>query len=313
MNFKSPQKQRGIALLAVLAVSVALSLLITSATVMMQRQVNIGETAKQQFFEKAAAYKKQQELIYLLATQRITRAGVSSGKNQAGNTRINGEFLNFFTQDEVRLDSYKYTEEIEGIPVTYNIQAADGLIPINVPNQEWLKLWLQSYGLDIFQTSKLADRLADYADEDDWARPAGAEALAYTQKGMAPPPNFLVQHCNELYNILSWAKAANRFNMNVNQCNIERTASLNVNAAPPKLLANLLNIDAGNLVIARQNGDWFINTDAITLIDPSLNDEVISVVSNSTFQVRIKTENTNSLILIKRGNHTLLPFEIRAQ
>ena len=125
MNSKGLHHQQGIALLAVLAVSVALSLLITSATVMMQRQLNIGETAQGQFRQKVAAYAKVQELAYILATQRLTPAGVSSGKNETGSQRVEGRFISTLTNDEIRVDGFKYEDIIRGENIRFSIHISE--------------------------------------------------------------------------------------------------------------------------------------------------------------------------------------------
>lgn len=311
MNFKSPQKQRGIALLAVLAVSVALSLLITSATVMMQRQLSVGETAKHQFLEKAAAYKKQQELTYLLATQRLTRAGISKGENKAGTARVDGIFSSLFTGDEIRIDGYEYVEKVNGVIVTYRIQAADGLIPINTPNQFWLKRWLKSYGIDDFTIAKLADHLADYADENEWARPAGAEAFTYRRKALPPPTNFLLQTCSELYRILLWREVIEKYNIDIDRCSTYRTAVLNINASPAMLLELLIGSEAKKLKQSRQNNQWHLNNSAFTATHPTVNGELATVQSNSRFLITTSSKNFHNNAVISIGRNAASPAVLR--
>ena len=202
---KSLNQQRGAILLSVLIISVILAILISTATTLMQSRFSIAENSQLLLREKAATYSKINELAYLVSTQRITPAGVSTGKNtQALARNDDAQWLFTFTGDEIRADGVKNTEQVNGTSVNFSIQADNGLIPLNTSEQFWLKTWLSSYGLAPVEQARLADSLADYADSDDWVRPSGAESNAY--RGQANmPPNFLLQQCTELHAIQHWS------------------------------------------------------------------------------------------------------------
>ena len=310
MNFKSPHKQQGIALLAVLAVSVALSLLITSATVMMQRQLTIGETAKQQFIEKATAYGKAQEIAYLLGTQRLTPAGVSKGENETGSQRAEGRFLSTLSNDELRVDGFEYSASLADVNIRYSIQAIDGLIAINTPDQFWLKLWLESYNINTFTISKLADHAADYADEDDWSRPAGAEAFNYGKSFLAPLTNFLFQKCSELNNVMLWSEVITENNVNLKHCSLSRSATVNINAMPFELLKQIFPSSAERTIRNRAAGNWIIReSDAVAKISAlnTVASDFFTTVSRRSFAITVKTENTVANLHLKRGIGALQP------
>lgn len=312
MNFNSKKSQKGIVLLAVLGLTVALALLITAATTMMQRQLAIGEVAKQKFHQKAAVHKKSQELIYLIASQRITRAGVSRGINQLGSKKVDDRFVSLFSGDEIRVDGFQYQETIDGVSITYSIQAVDGLIPINMSDQLWLKMWLESHGVDTFTVKKLSDHLADYADEDSWARPLGGEASSYGVTGY--PTNFLLQKCSELYNIRFWEDAIFAYNLDVSECNITRTASINVNAMPSSLLKKIMPDKWQYLSQMRNENNWLLTKDDVVKQIPRftmMSDNYVEVVSNGRFIVEVESTFTSSSINVDRGSERVSPFTLR--
>ena len=313
MNSRSLKTQNGVALLAVLAVSVVLSLLIASASVLMQKQLFVGLSAQQQFKDKVQAHKKTQELVYLLATQRITRAGVSRGKNESATVRVDGQFTTFLTGDEVRVDGYKYTQELEGTNLNYSIQAADGLIPINTNNQHWLKLWLKSYKLDDFNVAKLTDHLADYADEDTWARAAGAEEFSYRNSSLDEPTNFLFQTCSELNNVLLWGEIIEKLDIDLSQCSTERSPTMNLNAIPEKLLARLFPVHQQQLLSDRLNGVWLMSESEASSKVPyltSIDSNLFSITSRRTFHITVETPNLSKKLTIKTGVEALPPFTL---
>lgn len=314
MNFKSPNNQQGVALLAVLAVSVALSLLITSATVMMQRQLNIGEAAQIQFREKVAVYKKSQELAYLLATQRITRAGISRGTNSQGASRIDGRFASALTGDEIRLDGYSYIENVNGIDVTYQLQAEDGLIPINTSDQLWLKKWLRSFGMSDFEIARFADQTADYADPDSWARPAGAELFDYTRANYTQPSNFLFQQCSELFNLIKGRAVITSKAINTDECSLSRSPTININAMPQVLLRRMFGGKGGKLYKERSEDIWFYTGTEAILSLSSLNnvsDNYVSVVSKSPVLIIVQANTSSHKQKVERGVNKIVPLETR--
>ena len=314
MNSKGLHHQQGIALLAVLAVSVALSLLITSATVMMQRQLNIGETAQGQFRQKVAAYAKVQELAYILATQRLTPAGVSSGKNETGSQRVEGRFISTLSNDEIRVDGFKYEDIIRGENIRFSIQATDGLIPINTNDQLWLKMWLSSYDIDSFLISKLADHLADYADEDDWSRPAGAEAFNYSTSSLSSPTNFLFQRCSELYQVFEAHTYIDEAAIDTDECSLNRSPTVNLNAMPLNLLKRIFGKKGENTYMQRSNAEWLqTNTEAILSFNSlnNISENYVSVVSKSSVIIKVSSESASKVLRVERGVNKIKPLSAR--
>lgn len=311
MNSKSVHKQKGIALLAVLAVSVTLSILIGAVTVVMQKQLSIGEDAKQLALEKAAIHAKTQELIYLLSTQRVTRAGVSKGSVENSSAKIDGVFLSLLTGDEIRTDGHKYVEISNQTRITYSIQATNGLIPINSAEQFWLKKWLKGYGIDQFTTQKLADALADYADEDDWARPSGAETFSYKQNNHAPPPNFLMQTCSELYSVMHWYDAIEQYELDLSECSVSRSGIINVNAIHENLIKRLLSDSGHQRAKVRETSKWIMNTHEASLAISSLtgvDDNRFTVTAKNQFIIEVSGIYSTQKVALTIGLGSIKPI-----
>lgn len=312
MNLNSIQKQRGIALLAVLAVSVTFSILIGAATVMIQRQHAIGSTAKQQFFVRAASHKKQQELIYLIATQRVTRAGISQGLNKDGQARVDGLFKDSFAHDEIRVDGNEYTAAINGVSISYSIQATSGLIPVNTSDPLWLRLWLQGYGVNNMEIRRLTDYLADYADEDQWARAAGREYYGIGDSQKHLPTNFLLQHCSELSKVWGWKTAIAKWGIKREECSLSRQPTININAMPRQLLKILFSKDGEALFDGRNENDWLYTPDDLhTRIAKSMKikTEYISVSGSNSYIINVgDSSHYNTSVKIRRAKSK--PFEI---
>ena len=169
--------QTGAALLAVLVVSISLSVLMGYTSIRMQQRLAVAEAAKVKLTDLAAVTQKLSELTYLLATQRITAAGVSQGSNAEGIKKDDdGHWLYQLTNDELRADGHKY----HASGVEFSIQNESGLIPINSSTQYWLKKWLSSNGFDYSRQNKFAAIVADYADPDETRRYRTSRRLLVT-------------------------------------------------------------------------------------------------------------------------------------
>ncbi|WP_338518900.1 hypothetical protein [Alteromonas gracilis] len=311
MNSKSVQKQKGIALLAVLAVSVTLSILIGAATVVMQKQLSISEDARELAVGKAAVHAKTQELIYLLSTQRVTRAGVSKGSMENFSAKVDGVFTTLLTGDEIRADGHKYIEGTDELQITYSIQATNGLIPINSAEQFWLKKWLKGYGVDNFTAQKLADSLADFADEDNWTRPSGAETFSYNRNNYAPPTNFLMQTCSELYSVMHWNDAIKQYKLDLSECSVSRSGIININAINENLIKRLLSDSGLERAKVREANRWIINAQEASLTISSLtgvDDNRFTVTAKSQFIIEVSGLYSTQKVALTIGLGSITPI-----
>jgi len=315
MNFKSPIKmQTGAVLLAVLIVTVILSLLIAGASVMLDKRMTLAISSKALLAQKMLAESVRSEITYLLATQRITRAGVSQGINPEGAIRTDGLWVSYYTGDELRVDGYKYQRDNEHASIRFSIQAQNGLIPVNSAGQFWLKTWLISIGVDSFDATKFTDTLADYADEDDWTRPLGAESRSYIAQGLPAPSNFLLQHCGELQNIIRWRDSIDITQALTDVCSLRRNAGLNINAIPSPLLRQLWPQDAQRIIAARDKGEWLLNSQvaAMTIHElAALQDAYMMFTPGSKFTLNLIINERMTSYDIHIGLNLLPPFTVR--
>ncbi|GGW92497.1 hypothetical protein [Alteromonas halophila] len=266
--------QRGAALLSVLVVSIILSLLLAGASELMQRRLSLADLSTSQLNEKAAITAKVNELTYLASTQRITRAGVSQGNNKEALQKLDGQWTAYLTGDEIRADGHIYKEEnVNGQDLTlrYSLQAENGLIPVNTSDQFWVRKWLTANGADTSDVSILASRLADYADADEWSRPAGAEARQYQREDLPVPPNYLLQSCSELHQVLGWKELLDENDDMTAECSLLRSSDVNVNAIPIELWRKLWPSSADKIKRMRDNNQWLLNYNDVLGVIPSVN------------------------------------------
>ena len=263
----SYSRSRGAVLLAVLILMMMLSFMLLSLSSVLESRLAIAQSSSQLLKDKATAYAKLQELTYLIGTQRITRAGVSRGVNAAGLNRRDGQWMSVISGDEVRYDGFLY-KGAGGL--VYSLQNEAGLIPVNNPNQTWLKRWLSAQGNDLSATNRLADTLYDYADADNWKRPAGAEVTDYTDANLAAPSNFLLQSCPELHAVLGWSELIKRRPEVLSQCSLSRLSYLNINAVPVSLWQKLWPDSSQQLMQMRLEGNWFTYPEDVFSIEPAM-------------------------------------------
>ncbi len=315
MSFSPSLKpQNGAVLLAVLIVTVILSLLVAGASAMLEKRLMLATKANDLLAQKMLAESIRSEMTYLLATQRITRAGVSQGTNPEGAINIDGLWASYFTGDELRVDGHKYQRTNEQGSIRFSIQAQNGLIPVNSSSQFWLTKWLISNGMDSFTAAKYTDSLADYADADDWSRPAGAESRSYRAQGLTEPSNFLLQHCAELNKVHQWKDSPELTKALIADCSLRRGGGINVNAIPESLLARLWPEHASTIMTDRERGEWFLSTE-----DAAMTINEIAVTQDSYVLLMPSTDFTLTLFINERaiaydislGMQQLPPFTVR--
>ncbi len=307
----SRARQSGAALLAVLVVSVVLVTLLASAALIMDNRLQLAEQARQQFTDGAAAYAKTNELIYLLATQRLTVAGISQGSNQQGLQRNeDGQFIQRISGDEWRTDGFIYEEG----NIQFSIQNENGLLPVNSAFQYWLKRWLQNKGYSNTEQAFLTDRLADYADADDWHRAGGAERRDYERLGKRSPANFLLQQCAELYLVDRWPPVIEKHPAILGHCSLRRSPQLNINAVPLSLWQVLWPASAEKVAAARAAGDWVVHYQDAYKIEPTLlleSEDRYSPLGGDRFVLSVKAPGTDYRLSIERGTKNARPFTQR--
>ncbi|MGS2719909.1 hypothetical protein [Paraglaciecola aestuariivivens] len=312
-NFTSTiyKQQKGAALLAVLVVALVLVILMGVASSLLQSRIQLAQDSKDSWQQHAQMFAKRSELIYLLATQRHTVAGVSPGKfvPEIEQQEFGLSFLPI--GDEIRTDGHEYQEE-PGLK--YSIQNTAGLIAINSPDQTWLKRWFKSKGFTLSEQNKMADTLADYADPDNVRRASGAEASQYQNSPhIQQARNFLLQSCNELWRVHSWPYVLNRYSNFINSCSTRRGETLNLNAVP-KLLWKVLWPNSFDKVFSnRLKNQWFTAAATIIEVEPSIatvNDDYYSLLGGQRFILRLKMNRESHQYKIRLSEGLNQPYEL---
>jgi general secretion pathway protein K len=310
--------QKGAALLAVLVVAVIMVVLMGVASTMLQSRLSLAQAAKQKFQDTVQVYALQNELIYLLATQRITAAGVSQGIDPKGFLKNKEDYWVLpIIGDEIRADGYVIKDD-SGL--TYSIQNESGLISINSAGQYWLNTWLKSKGVNSRARAIYEDGLADYADADNLRRPAGAERGDYLKKAVnedhanSLPANFLLQSCNELWSIAGWDVLLTQSPSFISYCSLSRGVSINMNAVPLSLWQSLWPNSAARVAKLREQDNWFLSGSTILAVEPSLlniPDDYYTYLGGDTFRIRVQINHVITDIRLKRGRSRVNPYTIR--
>jgi general secretion pathway protein K len=318
------KKQRGAALLAVLVVALVMVILMGVASNLLQGRLELAQDSKDALYNKALVYTKRSELMYLLATQRFTVAGISTGQSQLSQIGDEQGGVSFVPiGDEIRTDGFSYKEE-SGL--TYSIQNEAGLIPINSSSQYWLKKWLNSNGYRHSEQMKLADSLADYADPDNVRRPAGAEKGNYVTDDSNDtlnaknnitnnqPRNFLLQTCSELWQIVNWQTMLKRFPSFIQQCSLRRSGELNLNAVPLSLWADLWPSTVDKIQTDRAKNIWFLSYSNIIAAEPSIlpvPEDYYTYIGSRNFLIHVALDNTSIKLHAELGDNTKFPIILK--
>jgi general secretion pathway protein K len=304
--------QSGAALLAVLVVSVVMVMLLGVATTTLQSRLLLAQQSKQKLQDQAQVYGKKNQLVYLIATQRLTAAGISQGVNPQGLLRDDeGHWALPIIGDELRTDG---EVSIEESGLRYALQNEAGLIPFNSSSQYWLKRYLQAAGYDVTAQAYLGDTLADYADPDNWRRPGGAEQASYKNQPFSQPANFLLQSCSEMWKVKSWPIMLAQHPDILNLCSLTRTETLNLNAIPIALWKIFWPYSAEKMTTQRQNGQWLLNDADILVVEPSLLLEIedyFSTMGGNHFQLKITKNAVTTSLRVERGRGELTAFTLR--
>ena len=302
-------KQSGAALLAVLVVSVVLAIMLSVASQLMEQRLKLATQSKINAQNRARVFEKVSELQYILVTQELTVAGVSEGP---GERRIdnNGVPVSAFIPigDEIRIDGHLYKEE-DGL--VFSVQNEMGLIPINSSSSFWLRRWLAKQGLSAVTQSGYIDKLADYADGDTWQRPGGAEQFAYKNHQFTDIPNYLLQQCTEVQQVLGYGELIKTTPSLLSQCSLRRTGSININAIPLSLWNILWPGSTEKVKERRENNRWFVRQDDARAVEPeflNIPEEWYSTLVATGFVVKVELNGQIQKLSVTRGNGLAMPL-----
>ncbi|WP_334021623.1 general secretion pathway protein GspK [Alteromonas sp. S015] len=248
----SIKKSSGFVLVASIWIMAALVLMVSTFAIWVESSLN---TAIEQNRTNAAsidASSTQQVLLYLLATQESTPAGITMPQETNSNPQEVGISLDDFLggASVVVDDMGSKTVSVTGNELLTNdtvykgvesalfsIKDMAGLIPINSPSSQHMEKFLLAAGVGEQQVQTLLMSLQDYIDKDDVVRPNGAEAFQYLRQGLTVLRNGPLRSKYELENVMGWKAVSDLWTNESALSSIEAvsTEPYNINAISAKV------------------------------------------------------------------------------
>jgi general secretion pathway protein K len=278
----------------------------------MQQRLELAFMSKARANAQMQMKSKQSEIIYQLATQTQTIAGIRREEDNSQQERVEN-FRSILPEgNELRVDGFLYQGN-NG--VEFSIQNENGLLPINSSGQYWLGLWLENNKFSKIARAKLLNSLTDYADADNDRMPFGSEGnIELTSGGDEySPRNYLLQSCNELALVKHWANLLSEQYLIHELCSLRRGTHININAIPIRLWKGLWPNSAESVENLRAKGEWFANMKDVLVVEPkfyNIRDEYYSVTGGRIFTITTQTLHYRSKITVNLGVGNVRPFEV---
>lgn len=242
--------QGGFVLVSVVGLSALMLILAGVFNFFAEQEVEGAIRSKTLLANKLDQKSTEQTLLYLVATKRFTRAGVSMIEEDERDYVVDGDVDTKPVGGEMRLDGTVYTGF--GSTVFY-IRDSLGAFGLNSQDGHHLEKLLSLWESDIATRRRLIDSLLDYTDVDRNERLYGSESTTED----AAPKNFLLRTVPEIRRVKGWANWLDRhsefdpetlFSVNWN-------AVINLNTLPPghfKYLGSLSDADLHSLIEYRK-------------------------------------------------------------
>lgn len=257
----------GFALLAVLVLLLVLSIIASSVALVSERAVReAGQRVDEEAFRRDA-FSTRETVMFLLATQRTTVAGLTVDEQM----RTPDGGLRPFTEDdldqglsmlpvgnEIRLDGRPYAGFGR---VVFALQDGRGLISPNWSPWFVRKALAEQLGADPRRWADIEALRLDFQDADELLRPNGAERRDYVRRGLPPPPDRPITTPVELRAALGWGPLLANLDDGelMRRTTITWESFLNVNTAPMENLALVPGLDAAaarRAVALRNTTPW---------------------------------------------------------
>jgi hypothetical protein len=302
-NLSFPKK--GFVLVTTLWVLAILTMAASFFALWTQRTVETVQQMQDDLQGEIDMYNTQTNLIYLLATQPNSIAGLTvsqvEGKKIAPSTleqlandsRSLDEILDEFVEIQKRKQSQKHLKYVS-MEGTYNIlpkggeialddrsyfgsgkayfaiQDVGGLLNVNFASEFTYNRLFDLLGIDSELHSSLVAKLQDYVDIDDLHRLNGAERYHYEEHHLPIPRNHFLTTPMETHRILDWTAQSQLWeNYQFEQLTQTLVSSRpNFNTAPPLVLQCAYNLNANavkQIVEVRKNHPFYF-LDAVTQV-----------------------------------------------
>ena len=249
MNKPARANAGGFVLVIVLATLVVLTLLATAVATSAERAIGAARQDADRFDSELAMRSTRETLLFMLATQRQTLAGLTVNESDASAsiTQVAEDpdgFNALPVGNEIRLDGTPY----QGLETTrFALQDDRGLLSANWAGPA-LRFALYD-SLDVRETEwdGLDAKRLDYQDPDDLHRLNGAEKDQYRREGLPPPSNRALATPLELRRIPGWREMLSSIDdaQMLSLLTLSRSVDLNINTAPSSVLQLLPGLSRG--------------------------------------------------------------------
>lgn len=243
---RPPSRPRGFVLLAVLAAIIVMTLIATAIGTSAERAVADQQARETALDAQLAMHSTESTLLYLLATQRMTLAGLTIDDQvlRTEDEIAAGEVAMPVTPigNEIRLDGRAY----RGVgPARFAVHDDRGKLSPAWIDPALRSRWVAQLGGDPERTGDLLATLLDYQDDDDLTRLNGAEREEYEALDLPPPPNRPLSSPLELRRVLGWSELLAPLDdaALARLVTLAQAPAVNVNTAMPEVLQALFGID----------------------------------------------------------------------
>ena len=152
--------------------------------------------------DRLDAYSTRSTVLFLLATQRFTRAGLTTAEEPPADTDDTVGTLRIDpVGGEIALDGTAYAGMGR---VVFALQDEAGLVALNSDTPERLEGLIARFDDTEGSVATLLDALADYRDGNSLKRLNGAERDDYTAAGLPPPANGDLRSAPEILQVYGW-------------------------------------------------------------------------------------------------------------
>ena len=277
-------QQGGFILLTVLAILVVLVLLASAAATTADRVRADQQLDDARLAGQLDARSTQATLLYMLATQRRTFAGLTvddrivyTPSELAEKTQGEQVTTLMPVGNELRMDDAVYA----GLGSSRFALLTDaGRANINLQPQ-MLQDWLIQMKASPAEQSRLTDTLLDYQSPGNFPSLNGAKADQYRGKGLQPPPNRTLITPLELRRVMDWGKLLAPLDDEalLRTITVVRTGSMDVNAAPLSALMLLPGVtrEMAERIVALRNVQPFTNIATVYALLPTLDEDSDSI------------------------------------
>ena len=197
-----PRRQRGFALMLALGAMAIVLSLAAALDAYVSSRVEQATLIRARLRDNLDMYSTRATVLFLLGTQRYTRAGLTTTEEpEAPSGDTTGALRIDPVGEEIALDGTAYA----GVGrVRFALQDEAGMIPLNSESATQLISLLGRLDNTEGTAAALGDALADYRDSNALKRLNGAERPEYLAAGLVPPPDADLRSAPELLQVLGW-------------------------------------------------------------------------------------------------------------